>query len=73
MKVKELIEILIQLDQEQEVVVSDYDNGYDIARSIVNTVVKRNSPEEWHLGRYSVVNNYPLFDNSIPAYIITSE
>ena len=73
MKVKELIELLLQRDQEQEVVVPGYEDGYDIASSISNILIKRNSSDEWYRGKYSVVGNYCSKDMAIPAYIITSE
>ena len=74
MKVKELIELLLQLEQDQEVVVPGHlEDGYDIASSISNILIKRNSSDEWYRGKYSVVGNYCSKDMAIPAYIITSE
>ena len=73
MKVKELIELLLQRDQEQEVVVPGYEDGYDIASSISNILIKRNGSDEWYRGKYSVVGDYCSKDMAIPAYIITSE
>jgi hypothetical protein len=55
MRVKDLIKILQDVDQELEVVVDGYETGYDVLKQVysVNVFKPENTNKAWYDGTYS--------------------
>lgn len=67
MKVKDLIEALLELDPEKMVVVSGYEGGYQEISDIENISLVLNRYTEWYYGPHESVNK----DGDCEAFVIS--
>jgi len=67
MKVKDLIEALLELDPEKMVVVSGYEGGYKEISGIEKISLVLNKYDEWYYGPHEYVDK----DGDCEAFVIS--
>ena len=65
MKIKELIELLKKQDQELNVVVNGYEDGFDYVTTFEIIKIKNNVNTEWYYGSHAEVFEDQPFDEIV--------